>query len=80
MAKKIKVKLTKAEQKAADLKAAKKTIKKLIKAGVEVDERVKDKKWMLESNPYFFGCEGSNLVDVDDLLEIEERYFGDGEF
>ena len=56
------------------LETAKAIIKKLESKGVEVDERVPNKKWMLESNPSFFGCEGSNLVGVDELLEIAEIY------
>lgn len=56
------------------LEKAKLIIKKLEEEGVDVDERVKDKTWMLESCPEFFGCEGSNLVGVDDLLEIAEMY------
>ena len=61
-------------KKKSKLDQAKKIIRKLIKCGVEVDERVKDKKWMLESNPYFFGCEGSSYVGIADILEIGEMY------
>jgi hypothetical protein len=60
--------------KTTKLEQAKKIIAKLEAEGVEVDERVPNKKWMLESNPQFFGCVGSNLVDVDDLIEIAEMY------
>ena len=56
------------------LEQAKEVIKKLEGKGVEVDERTPNKKWMLESNPEFFGCEGSSLVGVADLLEIAEMY------
>ena len=49
-------------------------IKKLENEGVEVNERIPNEKWMIESAPSFFGCEGSNYVGIDELLEIEEMY------
>lgn len=75
MAKKSKpTKESRVDGKLTKLEQAKVIIAKLEEEGVEVDERVKNKKWMLESNPQFFGCSGSSLVDVDDLIEIAEMY------
>lgn len=61
-------------KKQTKLEQARKVIALLEKEGVEVDERVPNKKWMLEEHP-FFGCEGSSYVGVDELIEIGEIYF-----
>ncbi len=60
-------KLTKLEQ-------ARKIIERLELCGVEVDERIPNKKWMIEENEYFFGCRGSSYVGVSDIIEIGEMY------
>lgn len=49
-------------------------INKLKNKGVIIDERIPNKKWMIESNPQFFGCEGSAYVGIDEILEIDEMY------
>lgn len=61
-------------KKKTKLEQARIVIKKLQNEGVEVDERIPNKKWMIESAPSFFGCEGSHYVGIEELLEIEEMY------
>jgi hypothetical protein len=61
-------------KKQTKLEQARVIIAFLEKEGVEVDERVPNKKWMIEEDEYFFGCSGSHYCDVDGIIEIGEMY------